>query len=244
MKGYILAFNTRDKNYRIPNDILMKNANKLDPRTAEEIKRILKERKEEKEKMNKEKERLEKLNYYEQKKKLAHINQKINQEKERTVIGKESNYATIKRKHEIFEKEKEVKLTWDQLENMNSNFFNSNRVDDFNPQDLIEEEDYDSDDDLFLNLYNKNKLGNKKVENLTPNNNINNNSNGNLSNLSSRNNTKKDISNRNNIVNNSINKIPKLDKSVSSSTEKLDKSVDKSLNKSIGNVKKKFITFP
>lgn len=155
MKGFILPFHSHDKDYKIPGEIPNNNKKleKIDPRTAEEIKRILQERKEEKEKMKEEKERMEKLKYFEQRKKLNELNQKMKQERERVTVGKDNRYAVIKQKQENFEKEKDAKLTWDQLESLNSNFFISNREDDFNAEDLIGDDDYDSDDvDLYLNI--------------------------------------------------------------------------------------------
>ncbi len=150
MKGFRLAFNSHDKNFRIPNDILMKNAKKIDARTAAEIKRILKERKQEKEKLRIEMEKEENLKYYNQRKKLTEINQKINNENKRAAEEKEDGYATLKQRQEIYEKEKEMKLTWDQLENLNVNYFNMNRTDDFNPTELFGIEEHDSfEENLF-----------------------------------------------------------------------------------------------
>jgi hypothetical protein len=154
MKGYVLPFNTHEKSYRIPNDVLMKNAKKVDPRTAEEIKRILKTRKEEKIREEQERERLEKLKYFEQKKKISQANKNILNSQQtvtnNTEAKKEENYVKIKRKYETYTKEKESKLTWDQLESLSYNHFVSNKDDDFNPNDLIDENDFDSDDDELL----------------------------------------------------------------------------------------------
>jgi len=65
MKGFHLPFNTKEKHYRIPDDSLFKKAKKMDERTAAKIKRILQQRKEEREKEQIEKERLEKLSLIE-----------------------------------------------------------------------------------------------------------------------------------------------------------------------------------
>jgi hypothetical protein len=161
MKGFVLPFHS-EKTYRIPNDIIMQRARKFDPRTAEEIKRILKERKEEKQKMKEDEEKLLKLRQYDQKRQLHKINQKLSKDRERFVIGKESNYAEIKHKHEIFAKEKETKLTWDVLEHMNYEQFISNRDDDFNPKGLIDTQSEDDD----LSFLEEKKEGNKnnKIE--------------------------------------------------------------------------------
>ena len=172
MKGFNIAFHTNDKNFRIPNEILMKGVKKIDPRTAEEIKRILKERKEEKLKEAIEKERLEKLKYYQQRKQISNVNKKIGEENDKANLNKEDNYVTIKQKQKTYIKEKETKLTWDQLENLSYNHFISNREDDFNPTELIDEDEYDSDDDEFtLNSLNTKINNNKSEKSVNTNNN-------------------------------------------------------------------------
>ncbi len=55
------------------------------------------------------------------------------------------NYSDLKKKHDIYEKEKSQKLTWDQLENLNFNHFVTNREDDFKPEDILDI-DYDLDE--------------------------------------------------------------------------------------------------
>lgn len=68
----------------------------------------------------------------------------------------ENSYAGVKQKQIKYEKEKPRQFTWDQLENLNSNYFVTNRDDDFNPKDFIDFEDgYDSDDGLMF-VENKN----------------------------------------------------------------------------------------
>jgi hypothetical protein len=145
MKGFLLPFSSEPKQYRIPHDVLMKKVKKLDPRTAEDIKKILVERKDERIKDKEEKERLQKLWDFEQRKKLN----KMNKHTAKPSEDGNKNYTKIAHQHENFEKEKESKITWDQLEQLKFDHFITNRDDDFNPNELIDF-DYDSDDeDIF-----------------------------------------------------------------------------------------------
>ena len=56
------------------------------------------------------------------------------------------NYKEISQKHKIYEREKAQKLTWDQLEKMNSDYFISKRDDDFNVNDILDEDNYEYDE--------------------------------------------------------------------------------------------------
>jgi hypothetical protein len=161
MKGFLLPFSSHNKQYRIPPDLLMKKVKKLDARTADEIKRIITERKIEKIRENEEKEKLQKLMAFEQRKKLNKMNRQIIKHIEEG--QQQKNYTDLAHKHENFEKEKESKITWDQLENLKFDHFITNRDDDFHPEDLIDL-DYDSDDDEIFRNNNKAGGGNKKPE--------------------------------------------------------------------------------
>lgn len=72
----------------------------------------------------------------------------------------DSSYSNLKNKKENFELAKAKPLTWDELENLNSNFFISNRDDDFKPQDLIdpENESENEDDEQFGLLLERQKI--------------------------------------------------------------------------------------
>jgi hypothetical protein len=158
MKGFLLPFSSENKQFRIPQEVLMKKVKKLDPRTAEDIKRIIADRKEEKQRDKEEKERLQKLMVFEQRKKLNKLNRNIVKQSEDN-SGK--NYAKLAHQHENFEKEKESKITWDQLENLKFDHFITNRDDDFNPKELIDF-DYDSDDDDIFGRNKDEKANNKR----------------------------------------------------------------------------------
>jgi len=158
MKGFILPFHS-DKNYRIP--ILERNraSRKLvDPRTAEEIRRIIQKRKEEKLRIDIEKERLMKLKYFEERKKLHDMNEQKMREHDRVQIKDGSSYMEIKQKQINYEREKSNKITWDQLEQLNPEYFVTNKEDDFNPQALIGEYENDSDEEHLNNIVNKREL--------------------------------------------------------------------------------------
>lgn len=153
MKGFVLPFSSDKVNIRLPENSPGRRIFKADPISQENLKRILKERKELKLIELEEKEKMEKLNMFENKKKAKLVNEKI---KNNIAVNHDKLYATkdkipnkyteIKKKQENIIKEKDTKLTWDQLENLNFNHFITNREDDFNPNDLFEDI-YDSDDE-------------------------------------------------------------------------------------------------
>jgi len=157
MKGFVIPFFSDKVNIRIPENS-PKRAFRIDPLSQENLKKILKDRKEIKIKELEEKEKLEKLNMLEKKKIAKAINEQIkqnivnNHDKLYSTKDKVPNkYTDIKKKHENIAKEKETKLTWDQLENLNYNHFITNRDDDFNPNDLFEQV-YDSDDENIFDV--------------------------------------------------------------------------------------------
>src|SRR5690606_34912134 len=94
--------------YRVPQEVLLKKVRKLDPRTAEDIKKILAERKEEKMREKQEKEKMEKQKSLEQR--------KTNKVYKHPIIKKEEDnvkkYSTMALSHENYVKEKESKITW------------------------------------------------------------------------------------------------------------------------------------
>lgn len=144
MKGFIPPFHIVNQEDRIPQD-QMKKVKKVNKSTANEIRRILQTRKEEKLQEKEDVERTEKLKNFEQKKKLKELNEKISSRRDEFDQKKNINYVDIKKQHDIYEREKETKLTWEQLENLNYKHFMTNRDDDFNPKEYVDEE-YDSDD--------------------------------------------------------------------------------------------------
>ena len=156
MKGFVLPFHS-DKNYRIPISERESSTRKLiDPRTAEEIRRIIQKRKDDKLRDEIEKERLMKLKFAEERKRLAFLNDKSVKEHDRVQIKDGSTYKEIKQKHINFDREKSNKITWDQLEQLNPDYFVTNKDDDFNPQALIGD-DVDENDKQFDDLVNKRK---------------------------------------------------------------------------------------
>jgi hypothetical protein len=160
LKGYINPFNS-DKMTRIE-DGDIKGIIKFDPVTSENIKKILKDRKEQKIKEQEEKEKLEKLKKEEERKRI-HLR---NKSSEKNIFYKEKpvqKYAEIQKKHSNIMKEKETKLTWDQIENLNFNHFITNREDDFNPNDLFDGAN-DSDDE---NIFDVSNIENKGYDNNT-----------------------------------------------------------------------------
>jgi len=153
MKGFVIPFYSEKVNIRLPDNSPGKKIIKSDPISQENLKRILKERKEQKFKELDEKKKIEKINIIEGKKKAKFINEKIknnitnNYDKLYATKDKIPNkYTDIKKKQENNIKEKDTKITWDQLENLNFNHFITNREDDFNPNDLFDDI-YDSDDE-------------------------------------------------------------------------------------------------
>lgn len=154
MKGFILPFHS-DKNYRIPLSERNIKHKIEDPRSAAEIRRIIQSRKEEKLREEIEKERLLKLKYIEERKKLQKLNEQKQKEHERLQVKDSNTYIDIKRKFVNYEREKSYKITWDQLEHLNPNYFVTNKEDDFNPQALLGEIDYDSEEEALSNMVNK-----------------------------------------------------------------------------------------
>ena len=152
MKGFILPFHTSQKQ-----GIEQKESNKKskDPRTAAEIRRIIQERKEEAIRKEIEKERLLKLKYFEERKKLKKMNDDKHKEYERQHVKESVTYLDIKQKEINYEREKSYKITWDQLEQLNPNYFVTNKEDDFNPQELLGDQANDSEDEQLNNMVNK-----------------------------------------------------------------------------------------
>lgn len=164
MKGFILPFSS-DKHFRIPLEERNSYKKPVDPRTAEEIRRIINKRKEDKLRNEIENEKMLKAKYLEERKKIHEINEKKLVEHERIQIKDGSSYMDIKQKQINFEREKSNKITWDQLEFLNPEYFVTNKEDDFNPQELIGEIENDSDEEYLNNMINKrdfNKKGGKK----------------------------------------------------------------------------------
>lgn len=157
MKGFILPFSS-DKNYRLPIKEKQKLKKLVDPKTADEIRRIIQKRKEDKLKQEIEKERVMKLKYLDERKKLHQMNEKKLKDHDRVQIKDGSTYVEIKQKQINFEREKSNKITWDQLESLNPEYFVTNKEDDFNPQALLGEIVYDSDEEHLNNLINKRDL--------------------------------------------------------------------------------------
>jgi len=55
-------------------------------------------------------------------------------------------YKDIVLKKKIYEREKSQKLTWDQLDKINCDHFISKRDDDFNVNNILDDNDYESDE--------------------------------------------------------------------------------------------------
>lgn len=160
MKGFILPFSS-DKHFRIPLEERNTYKKPVDPRTAEEIRRIINKRKEDKLRNEIENEKMLKAKYLEERKKVHEINEKKLVEHERIQIKDGSSYMDIKQKQINFEREKSNKITWDQLEFLNPEYFVTNKEDDFNPQELIGEIENDSDEEYLNNMINKRDFNKK-----------------------------------------------------------------------------------
>ena len=141
MKGFINPFSSEKINGR--GEGQLKGIVKFDAATSENIKKIIKERKQQKiEKI----EKIEKLKSQEGKKKI------ILKNKDKNIFVKEKaklKYADIQRKQNNITKEKETKLTWDQVENLNFNHFVTDRDDDFKPYELLDKENDSDDENIF-----------------------------------------------------------------------------------------------
>lgn len=102
-------------------------------------------------------EQYQRIKYYEERQKLQMKYEQKKKQAEKLKLNRpdgagiyyyiilDFNYSDLKRKHDIYDREKSQKLTWDQLEKLNSNHFVTNREDDFKPEDILDV-DYDSDD--------------------------------------------------------------------------------------------------
>jgi hypothetical protein len=157
MKGFINPFST-EKATRIEEGLL-KGILKFDSAASENVKKILMERKQQKiEKLEKiekaeKAEKNEKLKSQENKNKILNLKNNLkNNSIEKNIRTKDKSplkYADIQRKYNNIIKEKETKLTWDQVENLNYNHFITDRADDFKPNDLLDQDNDSDDENIF-----------------------------------------------------------------------------------------------
>lgn len=178
MKGFVIPFSCHTKSNRIPDDVITKNINtkrsRVDPQTSKEIRRIIQKRKEEKIRNEIEKERILKLKYIEERKKLQKLNESKKKDLDRIAVKDSVSYTEIKKKEINFEREKSYKITWDMLETLNPDYFVTNKEDDFNPKDLIDDNNNSDkeNEELLNNMLNnrivaKDNITNKNKGNFT-----------------------------------------------------------------------------
>jgi hypothetical protein len=153
IKGFRLAFNIRDKTYRIPVDTVYKDVKNRSKKSADEIKQKVKEMRDNRVNMQKNKELKEKHKLDRNRKMLQRMHEKLRNEKHgNTAYNANSTYY----KHMLKSKltgarniePKHTPVSLDVLKRMHYTDFNMGDDDDFRPADIIDEDD-DSDDSIF-----------------------------------------------------------------------------------------------
>ena len=218
MIGFILPFGMHDKNpYRFPQNIIDKKSKSKD-KNNKEIQEILIRRHEERELEKKLKEQKEKTILFKKKKKLFDEQNKI---LSKNIIQKnEPTYKKILKNKKEYQREKEDKITWDQLKKYDYDHFinitnendenetknDNNKKNNINNDDKVNEifknaendEIIDSEDEELFNHL----IGNSKNEKGTFINNI---DKTNFNNMTSTNNNNKNIINSKDVINDSNN---------------------------------------
>jgi hypothetical protein len=152
IKGFRLAFNIRDKTYRIPVDKVYKEV-KRSKQSADEIKQKVKEMRDNRVNIQKNKELKEKHKLDRNRKMLQRMHEKLRNEKHGCTANKpDSAYY----KHMLKSKltgarsiePKHTPVSLDVLKRMHYTDFNMGDDDDFRPTDIIDEDD-DSDDSIL-----------------------------------------------------------------------------------------------
>lgn len=153
IKGFRLAFNIRDKSYRIPENTLKKEMKFKSKQSAEEIKQKVKEMKDNRINMAKNKELMQKFKYDKNRKMIQKMHEKLRQEKHGgSAFDPHSSYFKnmIKNKSQRLGnvESKHAPVNLDVLKKMHYSDFNLGDDDDFKPTDIIDEDD-DSDDSIL-----------------------------------------------------------------------------------------------
>ena len=160
IKGYRLAFNVRDKQYRIPDSTLKQNIKIRTKESAETLKKKVQEMKESRINQIKEKEQEEKQKYDKNRNFFKRIHEKLRKEKFGTVdLNIKETYQGIKSKLlsglANLGSRQHTKVSLDVLKKMHYTDFNLGDEDDFKPTDIVEDDE--SDDSIFEQFKNKNE---------------------------------------------------------------------------------------
>lgn len=150
IKGYRLAFNIRDKHYRIPEETLKSGLKIRSKQSAEEIKQKVAEMKQNREAEAKGKQLLEILKYKKNRNMLKKMHERLRQEKYATGGDIESSYLNLKNKAKGFDSQ-HAKVNLEVLKQMHYSDINMGDDDDFKPEYIIDEDD-DSEDSI-LEMY-------------------------------------------------------------------------------------------
>jgi hypothetical protein len=151
IKGFRLAFNIRDKNYRIPESTLKKEMKPKNRETAEEIKTKVQEMKANRIEMMKSKEMKEQLKYKKNRNLLKKMHDKFMTAKYGGA-DTDPNFSYMGLKNKLLGakiNERHAKVDMDVLKRMHYSDFNLGDDDDFKPSDIIDEDDDGSDDSIL-----------------------------------------------------------------------------------------------
>jgi hypothetical protein len=145
-KGLRLAFDVKDTKSRIPlgmRDVKMKPTFKKQKLSAAEIKDKVKQMKDQRMTKKVKQEMAEKQKYEKNRQALKQIHEKLRHEKQYKPKGNKMSYADIKIRNMGIPSwdGKHTKVTLDVLQNMHYSDFNIDDDDDFNPTDILDDED-------------------------------------------------------------------------------------------------------
>ena len=162
IKGYRLAFNVRDKNFRIPESTLNKEVKVRNKETANEIKKKVQEMKDNRVSQVKAKEMEDKQKYDKNRNFFKKIHEKLRREKFSDAnVDNKNTYFGVKSKLQSGQNNlgsrQHAKISLDVLKKMHYSDFNIGDEDDFKPTDIVGEEDNDSDDSIFEQYKNNNE---------------------------------------------------------------------------------------
>ena len=162
MVGYIYPFNTRNTNSRIPLESVPHSV-KRDPKMQKEMHRILVQRHEEMKREKELKQMKEKKILFEKRKKQFEIDNKKIQQK----MSIKNDYIQFRKKEEDYNKEKQGKITWQQIQNSDYDNFILNEKDKNKNSNLYEiftnkSNQFEGDDGDYLENFRIKKGFNEK----------------------------------------------------------------------------------
>lgn len=162
IKGYRLAFNIRDKQYRIPESTLSKGIKQRNKESAEEIKQKVQEMKERRINEIKSKEQEEKNKQERNRIFFKRMHEKLRREKYGAEgIDIKNSYLGIKSKLNsglnTLGGRQHAKVNLDVLQKMHYTDFNLGDEDDFKPTDIVDNDD-DSEDSILEQFKNENEV--------------------------------------------------------------------------------------